>query len=94
MSSLQDEAQSLEERLDHERLARCVRELMEQLPLERDRQVLERYYLEEESRESIRASLELTELQFNTVLWRARQRFADILRRHGVGAGLEQPIVT
>jgi hypothetical protein len=32
----------------------------------------------------------LTDLQFNQVLWRARQRFGDILRRHGLaeaGAG-------
>jgi hypothetical protein len=24
-------------------------------------------------------------MQFNQVLWRARQRFGDILRRHGLG---------
>jgi hypothetical protein len=26
----------------------------------------------------------LTDMQFNQVLWRARQRFGDILRRHGL----------
>jgi len=31
--------------------------------------------------------LKLTELQFNQVLWRARQRFGDILRRHGLATG-------
>jgi hypothetical protein len=34
--------------------------------------------------------LQLTELQFNQVLWRARQRFGDILRQHGVAGG-ERP---
>jgi RNA polymerase sigma factor (sigma-70 family) len=84
LSNLPDEALSLEERVDHEQLAENVRELMEQLPLERDREVLERYYLHEEPRAAIRESLRLTDLQFNQVLWRARQRFGDILRRHGL----------
>jgi RNA polymerase sigma-70 factor, ECF subfamily len=85
LSSLRDEAAlSLEERLDHEQLAKCVRDLMGQLPLERDREVLERYYLHEEPPTQIRESLQLTDMQFNQLLWRARQRFGDILRRHGM----------
>jgi RNA polymerase sigma-70 factor (ECF subfamily) len=87
LSSLKDEALSLEERLDHEQLAKCVRELMGQLPMQRDREVLERYYLREEPRTAIRESLQLTDMQFNQVLWRARQRFGDILRRHGFAIG-------
>jgi RNA polymerase sigma-70 factor (ECF subfamily) len=86
LANLKDEALSLEERLDHEQLARCVRDLMGQLPLARDREVLERYYLHEEPRTAIRESLQLTDMQFNQVLWRARQRFGDILRRHGLAA--------
>ncbi len=84
LSNLKDEALSLEESLNHEQLAKCVRELMGQLPVPRDREVLERYYLHEEPRTAIRESLQLTEMQFNQVLWRARQRFGDILRKHGV----------
>jgi len=84
LSNLKDEALSLEERVDHEKLAECVRTLMDHLPKQRDREVLERFYLREEPRTSIRQSLQLSELQFNQVLWRARQRFGDILRRHGV----------
>jgi RNA polymerase sigma-70 factor, ECF subfamily len=83
LTSVEDQAQSLEERLDHEQLAKCVRLLMAHLPVPRDREVLERYYLHEESRVVIRESLQLTDMQFNQVLWRARQRFGDILRRHG-----------
>jgi RNA polymerase sigma factor (sigma-70 family) len=86
LSNLQDEALSLEERLDHEQLAKCVRDLMDHLPVQRDREVLERFYLREEPRVSIRESLKLTDMQFNQVLWRARQRFGDILRRHGLAA--------
>jgi len=87
LSNLKDETLSLEERLDHEQLAKCVRELMVHLPVQRDREVLERFYLHEEPRTEIRESLQLTEMQFNQVLWRARQRFGDILRRHGMAGG-------
>ena len=88
LSSLQDDALSLEESLDHDLRAKSVRELMAKLPVARDREVLERFYLREESRVSIRESMKLTELQFNQVLWRARQRFAEILRKQGfAGSG-------
>lgn len=84
VGDLEDEALSLEERVDHERLAQCVRSLMGRLQVPRDREVLERFYLLEEPKESICRALELSELQFNQVLWRARQRFGAILRQHGV----------
>jgi RNA polymerase sigma-70 factor (ECF subfamily) len=83
LSSLQDDALSLEETLDHDLLAKCVRDLLAKLPVARDREVLERFYLREEPRVAIRESMKLTELQFNQVLWRARQRFAEILRKQG-----------
>jgi RNA polymerase sigma factor (sigma-70 family) len=83
LSNLRDETMSLEERVDNDLLAGCVRELISQLPVARDREVLERFYLREEPRSQIRDSLSLTELQFNQVLWRARQRFGEILRKRG-----------
>jgi RNA polymerase sigma-70 factor (ECF subfamily) len=91
LSNLKDEALSVEERLDHEQLAKSVRDLMVHLPVQRDREVLERYYLHEEPRNVIRESLQLTDMQFNQVLWRARQRFGDILRRHGLAASEAGP---
>jgi len=87
ITNLKDEALSLEERIDHDILARSVRELIEHLPGHRDREVLERFYLREESRISICESLNLTSLQLNQVLWRARQRFGEILRKHGLSRG-------
>ena len=87
LTNLKDEALSLEERLDHEQLAKHVRDLMDHLPVQRDREVLERFYLHEEPRTAIRESLQLTDMQFNQVLWRARQRFGDILRKAGLALG-------
>jgi hypothetical protein len=84
MTNLRDETLSLEERIDHDILARSVRELIEELPGHRDREVLERFYLREEPRGSICESLNLTSLQLNQVLWRARRRFGEILRKHGM----------
>jgi RNA polymerase sigma-70 factor (ECF subfamily) len=90
LSNLHDNALSMEEALDHDLRAKCVRELMNKLPMPRDREVLERFYLKEEARSAIRESMNLTELQFNQVLWRARQRFAEILRKRGfAGSGAE-----
>jgi RNA polymerase sigma-70 factor, ECF subfamily len=91
ITNLRDEALSLEERVDHEILARSVRALIEELPTHRDREVLERFYLREEPRVSICKSLNLTSLQLNQVLWRARQRFGDILRKHGMSRGPALP---
>jgi hypothetical protein len=34
--------------------------------------------------------MQLTDMQFNQVLWRARQRFGDILRRNGFAMGETQ----
>jgi RNA polymerase sigma-70 factor (ECF subfamily) len=87
LTNLKDEALSLEERLDHEQLAKHVRDLMDHLPVQRDREVLERFYLHEEPRTAIRESLQLTDMQFNQVLWRARQRFGDILKKAGFALG-------
>lgn len=91
LAGIQDEAQSPEELLDHDLNARIVRELMSKLPVPRDREVLERFYLREESRVVIRESMHLTELQFNQVLWRARQRFAEILRKKGFARNAAKP---
>jgi RNA polymerase sigma-70 factor, ECF subfamily len=84
LRELRDEALSLEERVDHELLAKCVRTLLRRLPLARDREVLVRFYLQEESKEDVCRALHLSDLQFNQVLWRARQRFGEILRKNGV----------
>jgi RNA polymerase sigma-70 factor (ECF subfamily) len=55
-------------------LARVVRNLLASLPLARDRQILTRYYLEEDAKEDICRDLELTQEHFDRVVHRARQR--------------------
>lgn len=66
--------------LDEE--AETVRQLIRELPTDRDRQLLLRYYVSDEDKESLCADLGLDSLHFNRVLFRARQRFKETLERH------------
>jgi RNA polymerase sigma-70 factor (ECF subfamily) len=61
--------------------AAVVRRLIGELPTDRDRQLLLRFYVAEEEKESICADLGLDSLHFNRVLFRARQRFKELLER-------------
>jgi RNA polymerase sigma-70 factor (ECF subfamily) len=65
--------------LDEE--AEIVRRLIGELPTDRDRQLLLRFYVGEEDKESICADLGLDSLHFNRILFRARQRFKELLER-------------
>jgi RNA polymerase sigma-70 factor (ECF subfamily) len=62
-----------------------VRRLLRELPSPRDREVLVRFYLREEERGALCRSLGLTELQFNRVIFRARERFRELLEDKGFG---------
>lgn len=65
----------------HDEEAEIVRTLISELPTDRDRQLLLRFYVAEEEKESICAALSLDSLHFNRVLFRARQRFKELLER-------------
>jgi RNA polymerase sigma-70 factor (ECF subfamily) len=61
--------------------AAMVRRLIGELPNDRDRELLMRYYVGDEDKETICADLGLESLHFNRVLFRARQRFKELLER-------------
>lgn len=80
----------LGEILDREKAA-LVRRVIGELSTERDREVLYRFYIAEDDREAIAADLELSGLQLNRVLHRARERYRKLYeersaRRAGAGA--------
>lgn len=58
--------------------AALVRELIGELGQQRDREILERFYLKEESKQSLCAELGLENLHFDRVLFRARQRLKQL----------------
>ena len=66
------------ERMSQAEEVRLVRQVLEELPVERDRDLLRRYYLGQESKERIQADHGLSSLQFNRVLHRARKRFQEL----------------
>lgn len=73
----------LEEILKQEK-ARVVRQIINELKIERDRDLVFRYYIAEEDKEKICADLHLTRTQFNNVIYRAIARFKELyVRRVG-----------
>lgn len=55
-----------------------VRQMIGEMRNERDRELLMRFYIAEENKNSIAADLGLSSLQFNRVLHRARQRYKEL----------------
>lgn len=72
-------------RLAAEQLRFTFRRLLTELPIERDRELLRRFYLKEQSKEAVCAELAIDEGHFHRVVHRARQRFREILLRAGIG---------
>jgi RNA polymerase sigma-70 factor (ECF subfamily) len=60
-----------------------VRRILADLPQERDRVVLQRFYLLDHDRESICRDLGLSDNAFNQLMFRARTRLREILSQRG-----------
>lgn len=67
----------LEEILKKER-RRIVRQVIDELKIQRDREVILRFYIAEEDKDQICAELGLTRSQFNNVIFRALNRFKEL----------------
>jgi RNA polymerase sigma-70 factor (ECF subfamily) len=83
----QPASDQLEELLRKE-TAIIVRQILKEMPNERDVQVLFRFYLAEDDKELICADMGLTSLQFNLVLHRARERYRELCERTMWGIGV------
>jgi len=69
--------------IDRAAWARAARELLRALPTARDRDLLVRYYLDDQPKEQICAALGLSDEHFNRVIFRAKNRFRELLERRG-----------
>jgi RNA polymerase sigma-70 factor (ECF subfamily) len=78
LAQVEDERPDAVEQLMRAEQRVLVRRILEELPVERDRDLLRRYYLGQESKERIQADHGLTSPQFNRVLHRARKRFQEL----------------
>ena len=56
-----------------------VHKLLDDLKTERDREILKRFYVWEEDKESICSALGVDSVHFNRVLYRARQRLKSVI---------------
>ena len=67
----------------HPEWATAARRMLSEMPTSRDRDLLVRFYLNDEDKESICDELGLTDEHFNRVIFRARNRFRALLERRG-----------
>lgn len=68
-------------RILNEERSQIVRQLIAELSTDRDRQLLYRFYIAEEEKETICVELGLDNQHFKRVLFRARQRFKELKER-------------
>jgi RNA polymerase sigma-70 factor, ECF subfamily len=72
------------EQLRQKERAEIIRQTISELKVERDREVLSRYYIAEEDKDRICADLGLTHKQFNSVVFRALKRYKELyIKRFG-----------
>ena len=67
-----------------EQLAALLRRMLSELPIARDREALELFYLREQPTETVCAKLGLKPADFYLVLSRARKRFRELLGDRGI----------
>ncbi len=67
--------------------ARCaVRKVLQSMPVERDRELLIRFYVYDQDKQEICREMGLSSLHFNRVLFRAKNRFKKLLEESAGGA--------
>jgi len=71
------------ERVGRPQWAEAARRMLGEMPAERDREILVRFYLDDEDKEQICRDLRLSEEHFNRVIFRARNRFRELLEHRG-----------
>ena len=78
MDQTLDPAEQPSQLVERMNMAKVVKVLVDELNSPRDRDLIARFYLQEEDKKKICEDFGLSELHFNRVLFRARQRFKQI----------------
>jgi len=76
-----DDHSNPQEEASRDEIGAAVKGLLNELGVSRDRDILRRYYVDEEDKERICAELDISTTHFNRVLFRAKQRFRTLLLR-------------
>ena len=74
-----DDAAGPFDHVSTEQVQRIVRKLLDELPVQRDREILVRTYLEDQDKSAICEALGVDSAHYNRVLFRAKQRFRELL---------------
>lgn len=81
-----DTAPGVYERVSRAEACNFVRRMIGELKMKRDREILRRFYVEDEDKQTICRDLQIDGTHFNRVLFRAKARFREaILRSQGRG---------
>ena len=72
------------ERVGRPQWAAAARQMLKEMPAPRDRELLIRFYLNDEEKAQICHELRLSREHFNRVIFRARNRFRELLERRGL----------
>lgn len=79
------DAESPTLRLDADQLATVLRALLAEMPVARDREILARFYLDEQDKHAVCRALDIDPAHFHRVVFRARERFRALLEQAGIG---------
>jgi len=72
------------DRLSSVQLSRMLKNLLAQLPVGRDREILVRFYLDEEDKDDVCERLGIDTSHFHKVIFRARARLRELLQEAGI----------
>ncbi len=84
LDGLPDPRPLAQEEAASRRLGVLVQQLVAELPGDRDRAILTRFYLKEDEKAEICRDLNLTDMGFNQVIFRARNRLRQLLVQAGI----------
>ena len=89
---LADEQTGILDQLAWEDGLRQVKQVVEELPTERDREILKLFYFAHHSKAEVCEQLDLSAAHFDRVIYRARQRLKELIERSGGSSGGDQTL--
>ena len=84
-----DDAAGPFDHVSGEQVKRLVRKLLDELPVQRDREILIKTYLEDQDKSAICEALGVDSAHYNRVLFRAKERFRELLTTAASKRGLK-----
>lgn len=83
---------SVFDQLVRDKVAAQIRQIVAELPIDRDREIVQRFYLEEHTKAFICADLGLSPLHFDKIMFRARRRMRRLVESHGIERPDTEPV--